>query len=455
VLPGHSRDLSCVRRRAPTCRLTYVHARKHRLIPRSVAVRGVFRLSFADSDNIGSPAAINLVDPDLYSHGDPFAIWRWLRLNDPVHWQPAADLPGFWALTKYDNMKAAYRDHATFSSAQGVLLRSAKRAADPGGGRTLALTDPPRHRQVRGLVDDWFTLRLVRAIEEEARDVISAVISAAVERETCDFVTDIAARIPLYVICNMMGVPRKDWEYMFTLTNQGFGSAEPLTSRLAHLSIMQYFSGLADERAKSPGDDLVSALVTGEADGIRLGKDDVLLNCDNLLVGGTENTRITAAGGMLAFIQHPDQWRALAEDPALLDSAIEEVLRWTSTATHIMRTATRPVVIRGCQINEGDRVTLWTPSANRDEEVFEDPEVFSIQRQPNRHLALGAGEHFCLGSTLARVELRLLYQELLRRTERVELNGPPVMVRSIVVNGLEQLPVRLISPRSAVRPGPS
>jgi cytochrome P450 len=387
---------------------------------------------------------INLTDPDLYAHGDPYAVWRWLRQHDPVHWHPPGELPGFWVLTKYDDVRAVYRDPATFSSAGGILLRPESYGGDPGGGRTLALTDPPHHRQLRGLVDDWFSPRSVRALDAEMREVARDVIMRALDRESCDFVTDIASRIPLYVICKMMGVPRDEWEQLFALTNEAFGAGDAPERRLAHLEILQYFEDLAQARAESPAEDLVSVLATAEIDGRKLSLDDIILNCDNLLVGGTENTRIAASGGMLAFLQHPEQWKALSADPALLRPAVEEVLRWTSTATHIMRTTTGPVTIRGQRIEAGQRVTLWNPSANRDEDVFDEPDVFSIYRKENRHLALGTGEHFCLGGTLGRAELRLVYEELLRNTERIELDGTPVKLSSIVVNGLEHLPVRLV-----------
>jgi cytochrome P450 len=337
-----------------------------------------------------------------------------------------------------------YRDPATFSSAGGILLRPENYGDDPGGGRTLALTDPPHHRQLRALVDDWFSPRAVRALEAEMRGVARDVIIRALDRERCDFVADIAARIPLYVICKMMGVPRSEWERLFTLTNEAFGADDAPERRLAHLEILQYFESLVDVRAKSPADDIVSVLATAEIDGRKLTLDEMILNCDNLLVGGTENTRIAASGGMLAFLQHPDQWHALSTEPALLPSAVEEVLRWTSTATHIMRTATRSVTLRDRRIEAGDRVTLWNPSVNRDESVFDDPDGFSVYRKPNRHLALGTGEHFCLGGTLGRAELGLVYEELLRNTERIELDGTPVMLSSIVVNGPEHLPVRLV-----------
>jgi cytochrome P450 len=387
---------------------------------------------------------INLVDPALYSHGDPYPVWRWLRINDPVRWQRPADLPGFWMLTKYDDVRSVCRDPGTFSSAGGILLRPEKHGADPGGGRTMALTDPPRHRQLRAIVDDWFTLRAVRALEPDMRGVAKEVVEQALERERCDFVSDIAAKIPLYVICSMMGVPKQDWDQIFTLTSQAFGEPDAMMRRVAHLEILRYFGDLIEDRTNHPADDLVTTLVQAEIEGGRLTDEEVILYCDNLLVGGTENTRIAAAGGMLAFLHHPAEWHALAEEPALLPSAIDEVLRWTSTATHIMRTATRPVVIRGRSIEAGDRVTLWIPSANRDEGMFADPDHFNVRRQPNRHLALGGGEHFCLGVALARAELGLLYEELLQHTRNIELDGTPVLLSSIVVNGPERLPVRLV-----------
>jgi cytochrome P450 len=395
-------------------------------------------------DAIEPPVKINLTDPNLYSHGDPYAQWRWLREHEPVYWHPAAELPGFWALTKYDDARAVYRDPATFSSAGGILLRPENYGDDPGGGSTLALTDPPHHRQLRAVVDDWFSPRSVRALEVEMRDVARDVIIQALDRERCDFVTDIAARIPLYVICKMMGVPRSEWERLFTLTNEAFGAGDAPERRLAHLEILQYFESLVNVRTKCPADDIVSVLATAQIDGRKLTLDEIILNCDNLLVGGTENTRIAASGGMLAFLQHPDQWQALSTEPRLLPSAVEEVLRWTSTATHIMRTATRSVTLRDRRIEAGERVTLWNPSVNRDESVFDDPDCFTIDRKPNRHLALGTGEHFCLGGTLGRAELGLVYQELLSNTERIELDGTPVMLSSIVVNGPEHLPVRLV-----------
>lgn len=296
-------------------------------------------------------------------------------------------------------------------------------------------------------MDEWFAVRSIRALEPEMRDITRGVVDRALERGSVDFVADVAARVPLYVICRMMGVPEPDWEHLYELTSQAFAAGDPLTRRFAHLEILGYFETLQADKAANPADDLVSVLATAEVDGERLSPDDVILNCDNLLVGGTENTRIAAAGGMLTFLERPDQWQALAGDAGLLPSAVEEVLRWTSTATHIMRTAVRPVEIHGQAVEPGDKVVFWLPSANRDERVFDDPDAFDVRRRPNRHLALGFGEHFCLGSVLARVELRLLYGELLDRSVRIEPDGEPKLLDSIVVNGPESLPVLLKADR--------
>ncbi|MFD4549858.1 cytochrome P450 [Streptomyces sp. NPDC058251] len=385
----------------------------------------------------------HLLDPRFHATGGPHDVWRWMRDHDPVHWHEPGQYPGFWSLTRYDDVRAVSRDARVFSSARGILLRPVTHGADPGGGHTLALTDPPRHKALRSLVADWFTTRSVRALEGAMRETVRAVVARAVESGECDFVTDIAARLPLYVICRLMGVPASEQELLFSLASKAFAAGDPETRRSAHQQIMQYFTDLMYRRMVEPADDLVSALVTAEVDGELLSEEDVLLNCDNLLVGGTENVRLAVSSGMQAFLDHPDAWERLRANRELLPSAVEEVLRWTSSATHVMRTVTEPVVLHGRQIHEGERVAVWLPSANRDERVFENPDRFDIARRPNRHLALGAGEHFCLGGMLARSEMRVFFDELLDAVASVEQTGPAVPVESIVVSGLERLPVRL------------
>ncbi|MFC9704452.1 cytochrome P450 [Streptomyces sp. NPDC056943] len=384
-----------------------------------------------------------LTDPGFHADDAVHAVWRALREHDPMHWHEPTRYPGFWSLTRYDDIRAVSRDARVFSSAQGILLRPTAHGTDVGGGRTLALTDPPRHKALRNLVADWFTTRSVRALEESMREAVRNVLAYAIELEECDFVTEVAARLPLYVICRLMGVPDEEQELLFSLTKLAFAAGEPETRGAAHLQIMQYFTELMYQRMDSPADDLVSALVMGRIDGELLTEEEVLLNCDNLLVGGTENVRLAVSSGLRVFLDHPDDWERLRAERELLPTAVEEVLRFTSSATHVMRTVTEPVVLRDQRLDAGDRVVLWIPSANRDERVFTDPDRFDITRTPNRHLALGIGEHFCLGGMLARVEMRIFFSELLDMVKTVEQTGPAVPVESIVVNGLEHFPVRL------------
>ncbi|MFE0105839.1 cytochrome P450 [Streptomyces sp. NPDC059009] len=392
---------------------------------------------------ITSPPVSALVDPDLHADGDPHELWRWMREFTPVHRHEAGELPAFWSLTRYEDIRAVYRDPATYSSARGVLLRPARLGDDPGGGLTLALSDPPRHKELRALMADWFTTRSVRALEQTVRDATRRVLARAVERGTCDVVQDIAGPLSLSVICGIIGVPQPDHEAVYEWCEDAFATH---TSLAAHPQLMEYFMELLYARMAEPADDLLSSLVNGTVHGELLPEHEILLNCENL-IGATENGRLALVGGLLAFLQHPDQWRQLDRDRALLPGAVEEILRWTSSATHSMRTATRPHTLRGRRIEEGERVVLWLPSANRDEDVFDDPYRFDIARRPNRHIALASGEHFCIGSTLARAELRILLTELLDSGCSVEQAGPVTRVRSIAVNGPATLPVRL-TPRT-------
>lgn len=388
---------------------------------------------------VESPA--RLTDPELHATGDPHGLWAWMRAHAPVHWQAAGSVPGFWSLTRYEDIRAVYRDAATFSSAHGVLLRSLELGDDPGGGLTLALTDAPRHKQLRSLMGDWFNTRAVRALEDYIRAATRSVLKRVLDLGSCDFAHDVAGRLSLSVICHILGVPERDHEALYEWTNEAF---EAHTSLVAHPRLLEYFEELLFQRMEKPSDDLVSALVNGTVDNELLTEEEVLVNCENL-IGATENGRLALIGGMQAFLEHPHQWQRLRDDRGLLPGAMEEILRWTSSATHSMRVATRPVEIRGERIAAGDRVVLWLPSANRDEDVFEEPYRFDIARSPNRHIALAAGEHFCIGSTLARTEMRVLFSELMDTVRSIEADGPVRRLRSIAVNGAERLPVRLIA----------
>ncbi|MEV5957067.1 cytochrome P450 [Streptomyces sp. NPDC051987] len=384
------------------------------------------------------PLLDRLADPALHAEGDPHALWRWLRAFSPVHRHEAGELPAFWSLTRYDDIRAVYRDPGTFSSARGVLLRPARLGDDPGGGLTLALSDPPRHKELRALMADWFSTRAVRGLEDTIRRAARTAVRRGLDQGVFDFV-DLAGRFSHSVISGILGIPERDHEDLYRWTEEAFAAH---TSLAAHPQLMDYFMELLYARMAEPADDLVSALVNGTVHGDLLTEHEILLNCENL-IGATENGRLALIGGLLAFLEHPDQWRRLDEDRALLPGAVEEIVRWTSSATHSMRTATRPCTVRGQRVEAGDRVVLWLPSANRDEDVFDDPYRFDIARRPNRHIALASGEHFCIGSTLARAEMRALFTELLDSTTAIERAGSVTRVLSNAVNGPATLPVRL------------
>ncbi|WP_406840040.1 cytochrome P450 [Streptomyces sp. AHU1] len=388
-----------------------------------------------------SPA--DVVDPGLHASGEVFALWRWMRRHAPVHWHEPGDLPGFWSLTRYDDIRQVYQDPAVFSSARGVLLRPAELGEDPGSGRTMALTDPPRHRALRGQVADRFSERCARSLADEMRAEIRSVVTRAVGAGTCDVVHDIGARLSGHNIGRLLGVPPEDRERLLAWTTEAFESGKPLTS---HLALMRYFIDMMYARMEEPADDAMGMFVNNEVQGELLTETEILLGCENL-VGASENAGLSMASGILALAGHPRQWRRLVRerDDELLRTAAEEVLRWTSSATHSMRTATTDTVVGGRRIAAGDRVVLWIPSANRDESVFTEPERFDLGRRPNRHLALGTGEHVCIGSTMARHQMRMLLETLVESVAVVEPAGDVEPLRSITVNGPAHAAVRLVA----------
>lgn len=382
-----------------------------------------------------------LADPDFHADGDAHELWRRMRETDPVHLHEPGELPRFWSVTRYADVRAVYADPATFSSAHGVLLRPAARGDDPGGGLTLALTDPPRHRLLRSLFADRFNVRSAQTLADTMRSEVRDVLARALEQDVCDFAQDVAARLSIFNICRVLGVPPADFELVFGWTQEAFAAHKPLA---AHVPIMRYFIDLMDASRNAPADHVASRIVHGTIDGEPLTEAEILLNFENL-VGATENAGLSMASGILAFLEHPDEWRRLREDRRLLATAVEEALRWASSATHSMRTATRDCVVGGSAIAAGDRVVLWLPSANRDAAAFDRPDRFDVERRPNRHLALGFGEHVCIGGSMARAQFSILLTELLDSVAAMEQAGPAVPLRSIAVNGPQRLPVRLTS----------
>ena len=394
---------------------------------------------------------IDLTDLDFFMHGDVTGAFRLLRAEDPVHWQEKRPGRGFWSLTKFEDLLTVYRDAQGFMSGKGVTLHFGEDEAESSGlGASMILADPPRHAKMRVVVSRRFTPRAVAPYAARIRVIARAIVDGVIERGECDFVNDIAAKLPTAAICDLMGIGREDWDLMFAITNETIGrhdqefargrsGRETVADAFARAS--RFFAELAAERRRKPGDDLVSALVSGEMADAPLSEAEIIANCYILILGGQETTRNAMSGAMLAMIENPAERVRFAANPGA-PAAIEEFLRWTSPVTNIMRVATRDATIRGKKIRAGQRVVLWNLAANRDEDQFANPDHFEVSRSPNDHVAFGYGEHFCLGANLARLEMRIMFDELFQRTADLELAGSVERLRSNTIAGIKRMPVR-------------
>ncbi len=395
---------------------------------------------------------INLLDLDLFVHGDPHQAFAVLRREAPLYWHEQKAGRGFWAVTRYRDALRVYHDPETYSSERGISLNFDNVMPEQvGSGMMMILTDPPRHNRIRQVVSPRFTPRAIAAYEPEVRRICDEILDAVIERGECDFVVEVAAKVPTAAICEMLGIPAEYRDLMYSLGNAAIGSQDPEynqgrsameTGRNAQAEFFGYFAKLIDERRKQPGRDLISAFTIGKVEGAQLTDLEILFNTFLLIIGGQETTRNAISGGMLALINHPAQRARLASDPALMATAIEEFLRWTTPVTHILRTARHDGELRGEKIRAGDKVVVWNASANRDEEVFPEADRFEINRSPNDHLAFGHGEHFCIGAHLARLEMRVMIEQVMRRMPDLELAGEPERLRSNFVAGIKHLPVR-------------
>jgi cholest-4-en-3-one 26-monooxygenase len=406
----------------------------------------------SDFDAQPSPARqlddIDLASPDTYVAGVPHAAFKLLRNTAPVFRHKDPQGPDFWAVTKYQDVLTVSRDPKTFSSMRRTALFREPKPDELKDMQLLMLNmDPPRHTKLRALVNKGFTPRMVAQLESHIRDITGKIIDTVAPNGRCDFVTDIAAELPLQVIAEMMGVPLEDRHTLFDWSNRliGFEDPEYSTSeedaRNVSLEVYMYANQLAQQRKQNPGDDLVSVLLNAEVDGEKLTEMEFDLFFLLLMVAGNETTRNLISGGMLALIEHPEQRARLLQDPSLMPTAVDELLRWVSPVMHFRRTATTETEIRGQKIREGDKVMIYYISANRDEEVFPDADRFDIGRTPNDHLAFGIGEHFCLGTNLARLEIRVMFEELMRRVPDMQLSGPVARLRSNFINGIKHMPV--------------
>ena len=393
---------------------------------------------------------VELVDPDVYADGVPHETFALLRREAPVFRHPQPDASPFWAVTRYRDIVAISRDWSTFSSERrGALLREPPEEVLATQRLMMLNMDPPRHSKLRALVNKGFTPRMIGLLEGPIQGVCARLVDAAAERGGCDFVADIAAELPLQVIAELLGIPQADRHHAFEWSNTMVGSDDPEwqgspeDAQAAAMQMYAYANELALQRKDSPREDLVSVLMRAEVDGEQLTEMEFDLFFLLLAVAGNETTRNLISGGMLAMIQHPDQWRRLLADRSLLDTAVEEMLRWVTPVMQFQRTAQRDTEVAGVPIAAGERVGLFYVSANRDEEVFDASDRFDVGRSPNEHITFGAGgPHFCLGANLARLEIRAIFDELARRLPGVELDGPPRKLRSNFLNGLKAMPVR-------------
>jgi cholest-4-en-3-one 26-monooxygenase len=400
----------------------------------------------------GTP--IDLIDADTYVAGVPHEQFRRLRAEAPVFRHREAEGPGFWAVTKYHDVLAVSRDHKSYSSHRGSALLVDRSPEDLAEMQMMMLNmDPPRHTKLRMLVNKGFTPRTMAELEPHVREIAARIVDAVAPRGECDFVTEVAAELPLQVIAELVGIPLEDRQMVFDWSNRliGFDDPEFQTTlddgKLAATEMYMYANQLAQQRRKNPRRDLISVLLDAEVDGEKLSELELDVFFLLLSVAGNETTRNLISGGMRTLIEHPAERRRLIENPRLLESAVEEMLRWVSPVMHFRRTATHDTELHGEKIREGDKVVIWYISANRDEDVFPEPERFDVARTPNDHLAFGLGAHFCLGNNLARLEIRLVFEELLRRLPDIELAAPPRRLRSNFINGIKSMPVRFTPER--------
>jgi cholest-4-en-3-one 26-monooxygenase len=401
-------------------------------------------------EEIPMPAPeFDLYSPDTWRNGVPHEALTWLRREDPVHFHKEPEGPGYWAITRHADIIRISKDPRTFSSWLGATNIEDRETHDLAITRTLMVNmDPPHHGKYRRLVRSGFTPQRVATLEPHVRELAAEIIEKVASKGECDFVTEIAAELPLLVIAELMGVPIEDRHRIFDLTNRliGFDDPEFQTSmedgRIAAAEMWAYAQELGDLRRESPRDDLISTLVHAEVDGEGLSHQQFNNFFLLLAVAGNETTRNLMAGGMLTLMEHPDQRQRLLDDPGLIPTAVEELLRWVSPLIYFRRTATRDVELRGKKISEGEKVALYYTSANRDEEVFDEPFTFDVGRGDNHHLAFGIGEHVCVGAHLARLEARVMFEELLRRLPDMELAAPVKRLRSNFINGIKEMRVR-------------
>ncbi|MDQ6854487.1 MAG: cytochrome P450 [Actinomycetota bacterium] len=398
---------------------------------------------------------IDLLSPASFADGQPHEQFRWLREHSPVYRHLEPDGPGFWAVTRYDDVRSVGRDPEHFSSAPSILIPDLA-GVDFGDHQMMITADPPRHTRLRRIINSQFTPRAAERLRARIEELAAQIIDAVIERGECDAVTDIAGEMPSFVIADLLGIPLDDGRRLYHLTetiHAAPDSVPPGAGMSAIIEMFNYAHQVAEEKRRQPRDDLASRILEAEVDGQRL--DDIDFNLFFLLLidAGGDTTRNLVGGGLLALFDHPDERRRLQEDlDGLLPSAVDEMLRWVSPVIYMRRTATRDFELAGRPIAAGDKVVMYYGSANRDERAFVEPDRFDVDRQPNEHIAFGGGgPHFCLGAHIARVETQALLRELLTRMPDIAPSGPAEWLASNFISGPRFLPVRFTPATRAPR----
>ena len=403
---------------------------------------------------------VNL-EHDAFVEKVPHETFAWLRKEAPVYWYDWKQGKGFWCITRHEDITQVLKNWRVYSSELGGANLEDLDEEQRKARQSMLETDPPRHTRLRGLVSKWFTPKSVAQYEGLVRQLTRIILDEALQHKEFDFIDKIAAQLPIQVLARILGVPPEDTPKLIEWGDKMMGNTDPDVANVlwdskeaekyrlypfrspAALEVFEYGHWLGRKRRNNPQNDLVSKLVHAEIDGERLTEREFDTMFLLLVVAGNETTRQAIAHGMHAFIQYPEQTVRLQGDPSLMPTAVEEILRWSSPILHFRRTATTDTTMHGQTIKAGNKVVLWFVSANRDETVFDDPDRFDIGRNPNPHLAFGqGGPHVCLGSYLARLEIRVMFEELLPHLHKFSLAGKPERMCSNFTNALKRMPVR-------------
>jgi cholest-4-en-3-one 26-monooxygenase len=386
---------------------------------------------------------IDLIDPGIYEQGFPHEIFARLRAEAPVHWHPFDDRvpdsrePGIWVVSRHVDVEMVNRDVERFSALDGPSLAYVPAMR----GSMLVSMDGPEHVRQRRLISAGFTPKMIGRLEEQCRSWARRLVDVALELEELDFVSEVAYKLPMHMIADIVGIPESDREWLFTTTNAFLTASDPkseLTAEQAQLhqiEMFEYAQQLSRSKRARPADDVWTTLSTVEVNGEGLGGTELDFFFMLLTAAGSETTRNALSAGLPALLDHPEQLDRLRSDPSLLKAGVDEILRWSSPVAYFARRAKVDLEIRGVPIRAGDRVTIWYASANRDEDVFDDPFSFDITRSPNPYVSFGGGgPHYCLGANLAKLEITILLDELLRRTNEIKMLAPPVWQSFTIVN---------------------